>query len=330
MLSLELIEDSRELLGLAAEWSCFLERLPEVTPFQLPDWLLTWWSHFGSGQLQTFVFRNGNEIAAILPCFRHEWNGKRQLTLIGSGISDYLEPGIAHAHSADVLQMLKERLKQDHSWDVCSWQDLNANTPLQALASCDEFAAHVEPDAECAETHLYGGFEQYWKDRPHGLRRNLRRYLEKARTIDDPEFRVTAEADPELIDALVALHAARWREHGEPGMIVRNHSALFLRDIAARFATRDMLRFFSLRFAGRIVSVIASFRYRNVLFSYLSAFDPEYETLGFGRSLLYYALQHAFDMHYESWNFLRGNEPYKFEWGARSIPKCRITLTRGA
>ncbi|HEY7305168.1 MAG TPA: GNAT family N-acetyltransferase, partial [Bryobacteraceae bacterium] len=58
------------------------------------------------------------------------------------------------------------------------------------------------------------------------------------------------------------------------------------------------------------------------------AFDPEYSTFGFGRTLLYHALRYAFETGYESWNFLRGNEPYKFDWGARSIPKARLLITR--
>ncbi len=328
MLTLELIENFPDFFGLWDEWSCFAESLHDVTPFQLPDWLLTWWPHFGSGQLHVFVFRKHSGMVAIIPCFRHEWEGKRQITLIGSGLSDYLEPAVADELRAEVLQTLARELQMDQRWDVCSWQDLNANTPFRSLCSGDDFRLTTEEDMECAEIPLIGGFEQFWDQRPHGLRRNVQRYLRKAQAIDEPGFCVCAEPETELVNALITLHTARWQRHGEWGMIVRNRSALFLREVIERFGSHDMLRFFSLRFQGRIVAVICSFPYRNVLFSYLSAFDPEYEALGFGRILLYYSLRYAFEKGYASWNFLRGSEPYKFEWGARSIPKCRVIVTR--
>lgn len=330
MLSLETVSDFSELSEKNAEWSHFITSLPDVTPFQLPVWLLTWWRHFGSGQLCVFVFRSGDEIVAVIPCFRHEWNGRRQITLIGSGISDYLEPGIAGEHSRAVLQMLAERLREDREWDVCAWQDLNADTPLRSLPFDQEFAIGAELETECTETQIVGDFERWWEQRPHGLRRNVRRYLEKAKSIGEPEFCIFSKAEPEILNALISLHGVRWGRHGKPGMIETNKSGRFLREAFDRLGCASMLSLFALRFREKIVAVICSFPYRNRLFSYLSAFDPEYEIYGFGRLLLYYSMQYAFEQHYIAWNFLRGNEPYKFDWGARSIPKCRLIVTRSA
>jgi CelD/BcsL family acetyltransferase involved in cellulose biosynthesis len=329
MLTVEIVDDFSLLLRKKAEWSSFAETLPDLTPFQLPDWLLTWWRHFGSGQLLVFIFREREEIAAIVPCFRHEWAGRRQITLIGAGLSDYLEPGIARRHCPEVLRLLAEQLREDRCWDVCNWQDLGEGTPLRSLPS-DGLRLAVETDVECTEIPIHDGFEQWCDQRPHGLRRNLRRYLEKARAIEEPHFCVSPEPKTSLVDALVALHTVRWREHGQPGMIAANDSARFLRDVVEEFASRDMLTFFSLHFQDRIVAIILSFRYRNALFSYLSAFDPNYSEFGFGRTLLYHSLRYTFEMRYRSWNFLRGSEPYKFDWGARGIPKCRVIVMRNA
>lgn len=330
MLTLETIDDFSELLRKKTEWSRFAERLSNLTPFQLPEWLLAWWAHFGSGQLHVFVFRSDGEIVALFPCFRHEWEGKRQITLIGSGISDYLEPGMTREHGPAVLELLAEELRRDRNWDVCNWQDLDANTPLSCLRTDHELKLSVEPDMACTETHICADFEQWWDQRPHGLRRNVRRYLEKARSIEEPEFYVSSRAEPEILNALITLHTARWQRHSEPGMIVANRSSRFLREIFDRFACAGMLRLFAVRFQAKIVAVICSFPYRNTLFSYLSAFDPEYESFGFGRLLLYHSMQYAFKEHYRSWNFLRGNEPYKFDWGAKSTPKCRVIINRAA
>jgi CelD/BcsL family acetyltransferase involved in cellulose biosynthesis len=180
----------------------------------------------------------------------------------------------------------------------------------------------------CSQIPLEGEFDRYWRDRPHGLRRNLRRYNEKACRIDTPQFRVACRAHPELTEALIRLHTNRWKDQGEEGMIVANRSADFLRDVVRELERENMLRFFTLGFQERIVAIILGFPFRNIFFSYLSGFDPGYEVFGFGRSLLYESIKYAFEHGFTAWNFLRGDEEYKFSWGAKPIQKSRLIIRR--
>jgi CelD/BcsL family acetyltransferase involved in cellulose biosynthesis len=327
MLRVEVIHSFADLLSLKTEWLRLAEANGFLAPSQSPDWLLTWWKHFGSGELRTFVFRSDGRLAGVVPCFLHEWEGKRQLTLMGSGVSDYLEPPIASSVGDEVVRAAGRVLQDQDDWDVCNWQDLNADTPLAQVAG-EGLTVSVQDDTECSECLLTGDFNAYWAERPHGLRRNVRRYLEKARLIAEPQFVVSLKPDTEVINALTTLHTTRWQTRGEPGMIVENRSAAFVREVALVFANAGSLLLFSLRFQGRVVAVILAFLSTNTVFSYLSAFDPEYEALGFGRTLLYNSLQYAFEQRYHSWNFLRGNEPYKLDWGAKRIAKRRVIITR--
>ena len=328
ILTLDVIDTVSHLLEIEPEWSAFARTIAGVTPFQLPQWLLTWWTHFGNGQLHVLVFREKEAIVGIVPCFRHQWNGLRQLTLIGSGISDYLDPVIDAQHCPAILECLRDHLEMDLEWDVCDWQDLSANTPLSGLESDGKFELTANPDISCSEIRLTGTFDEFQNARPKDLKRNLRRYRKKAEAIGRLQFEVVQEAHAESMKALVELHTAKWERRGEPGMIQANGSAEFLCDVAHKFASRDMLRFFALRFNGRIVALIVAFPYERTMFGYLSAFDPEHEELGFGRTLLFEALRYCYDNGYEAWNFLRGDEPYKFWWGAQLIPKSRVRLTR--
>jgi CelD/BcsL family acetyltransferase involved in cellulose biosynthesis len=329
MLTTELIQSFPDLLALKPEWCRLAEANRLLTPFGSPDWLLTWWKHFGSGMLRTFVFRSDGLLTGVLPCFVHEWEGKRQVSLMGSGLSDYLEPPIASDIGNEAMKVAGSILADQHDWDVCNWQDLNVDTLLGHLTG-NGLTVSVQHDTDCSEILLAGDFSAYWAGRPHGLRRNVRRYMEKARLIAEAHFAVSLKPEAEVIDALTTLHTARWQTRGAPGMILANRSAAFLREVASVFADAGSLLLFSLRFQDRVVAVILAFVSGSTLFSYLSAFDPEYEALGFGRSLLCHSVQYAFERHYQSWDFLRGNEPYKFDWGARSIPKRRVIITRGS
>lgn len=318
-MTLEVIGELARVREIEEQWADLVERAPGSTPFHLPSWLLTWWDHFGSGSLHVLAFWDGVNLVGIVPCFRHEWEGKRQLTLIGSGISDYLDPIIPDGS----FQGLQDHLDGYSEWDICVWQDLSASTLLQKLRG-----ATVEPDMQCSETRLDGDFEHFWNTRSKDLRRNQRRYSQKARDMGTVEFEAVDEAVPELLDALIRLHTARWKEQGEPGMIAANRSEGFLRAAAGQMAREDVLRVFAIRFRREVVAVIMALRYRDKIYAYMSAFDPDYETLGFGRTLLYEAFRHAYAEGYDAWNFLRGDEPYKASWGAVPIERCRVIIRK--
>jgi CelD/BcsL family acetyltransferase involved in cellulose biosynthesis len=326
--TLEVIDNFPRLVEIEAEWSTFARTMPGVTPFQLPQWLLTWWRHFGNGQLHVLVFRETDAMIGIIPCFRHQWNGALQMTLIGSGISDYLEPAIDPRYCPAILQSLRDHLQAAINWDICDWQDLSVDTPLRGLGSEGRFELTFSSDIPCSEIRLEGSFDTFQNARSKDLKRNLRRYRNKAEAMGNVQFEAVRTARPELINALIDLHDGKWQQRGEPGMIQANGSAEFLCDVAREFACGDMLRLFSLRFQDRIAAVILAISYESTMFGYLSAFDPQHEALGLGRTLLLEAIRYCYENGYKAWNFLRGDEPYKFWWGAQIIPKTRVRLIR--
>ncbi len=324
-MKLEVISDPVSLTEFLPQWSRFVRSQSGITPFQLPEWLITWWSHFGSGTLHVLVFRDP-EIVGVLPCFLHDWNGSRQLTLIGSGISDYLDPPLEVARQYEVLAMLQRHLSKRADWDICDWQDLSQKTPLATLL--DHLDGDARDETPCSEIEFAGGFEEFWQQRPKHLRRNVRRYRHKAQQTGPLEFQVSGAADPELLAALIRLHSARWHKRGEDGMIKANHSAAFLRDISRQFAGEGVLRIFSLQLNGQIAAVILAFVYENRVYGYLTAFDPAYEQFSLGSIVLFESIRDCYFRGFCAWNFLRGDEPYKALWGARLIPRVRVILAR--
>ncbi len=315
----EIVRDAAALLEFEPEWTRFADRISPPTPFQTPEWLATWWRHFGSGELRVLVFRRGREIAGVLPCFLHQWNGRRQLTLIGSGMSDYLDPLFEPGSADEIVPLIGAQLRMWADWDLCAWQDLSHETALAALGA-------VADEIPCSAIALGSSFEEFLTARPKDLRRNLRRYKEKAESVGSVTFEVRESADREPMDALIRLHRARWERTGSAGMIESNHAEAFVRAAAQRMAERGWLRIFIVRFDAGIAAVLLALCNRTTIFSWLSAFDPEHEKFGFGRELLAQAIRYAHERGKRSWNFLRGDEAYKFSWGAVPIPKCRVII----
>jgi CelD/BcsL family acetyltransferase involved in cellulose biosynthesis len=320
-IALDVIADSARLAAFEPEWQRFLQGFPPPTPFQTPEWLLTWWSHFGSGEPHVLVFRHERGIAGVMPCFLHAWNGRTQLTIMGTGISDCLDPVFDPEHVFGILDTLACHLSRNSDWDICDWQDLSADTPLQALAA-------ARPDTPCSEIELNAPFDAFLQCRPAELKRNLRQCKNRSRAFGDLEFEAAAHSDPGLLATAMDLHGARWREAGQSGTIAANGSADFLREVCPKLSTQDMLRFFVLRLAGSVVAILLALRTPSTLFSYMPAFDPAYKKYGFGNVLHEQALRYAHENGYRSWSFLRGEEPYKFKWGAQPIGRSRLVVCR--
>ena len=314
----EIIRDPARLRELSAAWLELADSIGGVSPFQLPDWQLTWWKHFGSGELRSFAFWEEARLAGLVPAFRHEWSGRRQLTLVGSGISDYLEPCLS---KTECIGSLSNALLQDPDWDICDWQDLSAETPLQHVRG---LCVEVQGDVPCTAIPLLGSFDDYWRVRSADLRRNIKRYARKAQAEGPLEFRVSEHVESAALDNLIRLHGKRWQRQGEAGMVEANRSGEFIREIAGM----DWCRVFCVVWKGATVAMTAGFIRGRIVYSYLSAFDPQYEILGFGRYLLYQSLQWAFANGYESWDFLRGDEAYKASWCAVQTQKRRLPITR--
>lgn len=313
-MSYRVINSIAEWEACANEWRAMADSAPGTTPFQLPEWQLTWWKHFGSGHLQVLWSEAG-----IVPLFQHEWNGRNQLTLIGSGLADWTDP----IQLGDLTRDVNDYLRNNAEVELCDWQDLSCGSPLTHIDGMQ-----VREDMSCMQIAFPSTWDEYWSLRGKDLKRNVRRYGERARAAGSVELQVIKEAEPELLNALIRLHTNRWRRQGESGMIAANHAHTFLKDVAAAFAQRDMLRIFVLRWSGDIVALVLTFVYRNTVFAYMSGFDPEHESLGFGRTLLFESFRYCFGVGYKAWNFLRGTEPYKASWGAELIPKIRLYKER--
>src|SRR5262249_38681811 len=92
MLHLQEITTIDELVALRPQWSALWDRCAEATPFQSPEWLLTWWSYlFGGGEMCAIAVWRDEQLVGLAPLFI--WgneNEPRRISPIGAGVTDYL------------------------------------------------------------------------------------------------------------------------------------------------------------------------------------------------------------------------------------------------
>jgi CelD/BcsL family acetyltransferase involved in cellulose biosynthesis len=317
------------LRALQPEWLHLYARAGDATPFQRPEWLLPWWDVFGSGEMFSFAARAGGSLVALAPMFLHTWNNRRQVTFLGNGVSDHLgfllDPAYARAAAAAIFDAIgAERLR----WDLCDLQDLPARSALCGATSLNQTAHALRPQYTCSYISLPPAWDEYHQTLPHGLRRNLRRYRERL----DGLGRVTLESvrEPqamgEIFDALVSLHRARWESKNDAGMLGTSALERFHRAAARALAGAGMVRLHAMRVDGRIVAVVYLLIDGASAYSYLGGFDPALSRYSPGALALEYALQQCVGEGVRVFDFLRGDEAYKADWGAVKESSYRLLL----
>ena len=315
------IGSDREMRDLLPEWTALWRRVPDATPFQSPAWLLAWWKHFGTGAPRVLTARVENGLTGVLPLY---------------DLSESWRPQIA----AD----------RDRSCRTISTRSSIRRGPIRgrdARGDCGSSGLERMPFAGPA-----GGRRAAWRARPGGAGRgeagrapcpvlalpdraaaldtivprktlrDLRQAASRAEAAGGVRIE-TADADTlaSMMDDLLALHEARWRSRGEPGVLADPAVQDFHRNAAPALAAEGMLRLYRMGIGGTVAAVYYGFAWRGRSYAYLGGFDPDMPRLSPGALIMRHAIGAAIAEGCAAFDFLRGGEAYKYAGRGRSLQR---------
>lgn len=315
---LEVSHDLSRLEEVRGELSDLCDRCPWTTPFQRPEWLIPWGRSFQPRDPWILEVREQARLIGFLPLFLRNLDGARTLSIMAVGVSDRLdliaEPGRGEEAAGAVLAWLAER--REH-WDVCDLDSLSAESPLLSCPVPPGCSEEVEPRVPCPVLPLPGTVEGLEEVIPSRQRYNLRQFRRRALRAGSMEFEEAGDWE-EMLVVLARMHRARWG-----GGSVR---WLFHRQLIPAFLARGALAMYGLRLDGRLAAVHYGFYEQGTAYCYLHAFDAVWEKLSPGVLLIGGVIEAAVERGARTFDFLRGAEPYKYQWGARDRDNRRRQL----
>lgn len=219
-----------------------------------------------------------------------------------------LDPGEPGAAEAIVNAALAASEHYD-SWEL---EELSSEAGGLALPVADPAA---EPRAQSACPVLPIGNPSTWANSKAGRlsQRAWNRLNRHPGIAIEPATAATVHL---FVEDLLALHARRWRERGESGVLASPEVQAFHRQAAPDLLEAGMLRMVRLRASGRTLAVYYGFAHGRRAYGYLSGFDPDWSFESPGTALLGHAIQDAAQRGCTEFHFLRGREPYKYAFGA--------------
>ena len=322
----------------AQEWNDLLKESVSDTPFLRHEYQRGWWEHRGGGEWQNAQLilvsaREGGKLIGIAPLFIAEYEGKPALLLIGSiEISDYLDVIVRMDDHARFITGLLDFLASSFAdnWSSLDWYNLPDSSPtLAALKAESESRGWTHLEEMYRPTpriSLNGDFEEYLsrveKKQRHEIRRKMRRAIESERGV---RWFISDMADPEAeIDSFLKLME---QDQGK---------ASFLQD-AMRAQMREVIRtahengwlwLAFLEADGQRIAAALNFDYENKLWGYNAGVNRDFMDLSPGWVLLGLILEWCCQNGRYEFDFMRGDEDYKYRFGAVNKYVMRAKLVR--
>ena len=319
-IAIEEVPSAAALEALRPAWTALWREAPAATPFQSPAWLIPWSRHFGSEESFTLLARRAGRLVGAMPFFVWARDGRRTVFPLGIGISDYLDGSFtAGEEAACAAAMLAHLCRDPQRWEAVELQELRPDSALLAAPAPAGWSDRRAPQSLCPTVDLSG--PDPLRRLPRRIRSNLRNCRNRAERLGRPWVEAVSAANLDaLLDGLFRLHGERWSTRGEPGMLADGSLRAFHREAAAGLLELGLLRLFALRLDDRMIAVLYGFAAKRRFYYYLGGFDPGLPQVSPGTLILGHALQAAAAEGMEAFDFLRGQEAYKYHWGATDRP----------
>lgn len=279
------------------------------TVFQTPPYLVAYRRTFGSGKKFTRLDVPGGRI-----WLQSRGKSARRLEMWGAGIHDLGGVALQDAAAAPLLwQALQDRAREH---DGVHLAQVAAGSPLVSLALA---AGWKVQDAEtCPVLDLPESYDAYVRGLGKNMREQIKRYPKRL----EKQFKVQYElaSTPQQVDVAMAdlfrLHGKRWRERGQTGVLGLPGRRRFHRDVAQGFLKRDWLRLWTLRLDGEAACVLLNYAQGGKYWFFIGGFEPDLMRWSVGTCLFARVFETAIGEGATAFDFLRGEEEYKYRYGA--------------
>ena len=315
--------------SIAGEWECILPHTGANTIFITPWWQQLWWRRYGDADanLEILSIRDANALLGIAPLMTR---GDTLSFLGDTDLFDYHDFLVRDGCQDDFYATLWQHIEA-MDWKTMELKSLRESSETLSrfpqLAEANGWTATVTEEDVSPYTHLQPSWDEYVsglrkKDR-HELRRKLRR-LNNGNEATQYAFNAPDDIADAMPDFFKLMRASR----PDKDDFLTSDRERFFTDLAQELASRDQFKLFFLELNHVRVASCICFDYNGSYLLYNSGYDPEYSALSVGLLNKALCIQDAIETGKKSFDFLRGNERYKYNLGGTNQTIHELVITR--
>ena len=339
---IRVITESEEFESLAGVWNSLLQRSKDDNSIYLThEWLSTWWKHFGEGKkLNILLVEQDHQVIGVVPLMKSEYRiglvkcclletiGSVNCNFVGvippehreqavTALLAYLEAELGHNGVVLRLTLVPEDSK---FIEMLRRHGAQFSKSLVIQETVMSLAPYIS---------LPTTWDEYYRSLGRRRRKVLRmamRSLERAHSVG---FQVcTAQTPEDWLGKFFDLHQRRWQSVNVSGIFRDAGTREFYRDLANRFLEKNWLHFTCLTADDEMVSAEYSFVYNRKYYSATAARDIRYSKYSVGHLHYVFLIKAAIENGLQEFDFLKGDEPYKFYWTTSARRYMRIVIIK--
>lgn len=345
-MNLQIHHDFNEVENLAGEWNDLLACCSAShVPFLRYEYLKAWWEHRGGGEwpresqapLDLFLVTGRHEqtLAGVAPLFyTHNRDGMPALMLLGSiEISDYLDLIIPTEKTGDFVEALFDRISGPDTppWKALDLYNLPDSSPtlpaLEQAATRRGWSVELQQLQPCPHILLPGDWGTYLSSIDKKQRHEIRRKMRRAEEYELPVRWYFADPSGPLDDESEAFFALMAQDPEKERFLTPAMRAQ-MRAIIQAAAAGGWLQLAFLEVGGEKAAGYLNFDYAGHIWVYNSGLNFDFREVSPGWVLLGHLLQWANENGRQHFDFMRGDEDYKYRFGGVNRYVCRALITR--
>ncbi|MGB9673404.1 MAG: GNAT family N-acetyltransferase [Anaerolineales bacterium] len=341
MIHVSIIQNIEAFENLSTTWNELLLKSASHVPFLRHEYLFNWWQTLGGGEWQNgklsiiLAQDDHQQVFGIAPLFltRNHQNENVLMFLGSIEISDFLDFIVPLEKMEIFYRTLLEHLLQNTSleWQALDLYNILDDSPTIHAITNEAQRLGLKVQQETVQHSPYIPLTNNWetylatleKKQRHEIRRKIRRLEESGTSyrwyIADDENRLPGEV--ENLFALMAFDPEKKAFLTAP---MRHQMQL---TIQAAFQNQ-WLQLAFLEIEGEKAAAYLNFDYDNQIWVYNSGINNRFNAYSPGWVLLSYLIQWAIEHQRQTFDFMRGNEDYKYRFGAIDRFVNRIKIIR--
>lgn len=301
------VEESIEEIS---QWDNLLKGSSTATFFQTKKWLLLWQNYFKAKALILAVYEDKQLIGlAPLSIINKKINFLGVTPVLDKElVTDFGDIICKEGFEKKVWQEILNYLKNNFPDKKIEFWFVRENSPsLEILKS-------LGGEASILEVSPFLILPRSWNDYLNNLkrkdRRELKRKIKRLRLNDFKIEWVKKIGKKTIKDFLVLMKKSK----KEKDAFLSATMAAYFKVMIQNF--KDTLIIGFLKLEGENIASVLAFCYQEDLLLYNSGFDPKFKYLSPGLLLKAFLIRYAIQKKFKSFDFLRGNERYKYNLGA--------------
>jgi len=336
-----------EFLHLRTEWNSLLERSVTNEVFLSWEWIYSWWETFTSENKELFILVGKNdseELVGIAPFYlestRYMGLTKKKILRLCSSqetYPDHLDIICDEVHAEIYTEAIMSFFAANKTeWDEVVLEGLKKDSNIRKYLSQRKYHVHdfiikFLPESECPYLTINQCFEDYFKSFSGKTRNTLLRKRKKLLVNDNVKFGVVSSKkdNPEnYMKELFSLHTGRAKRKGLKTVFTGEKIYSFHKNFVTRSSGSNNAVIFFLAKESTFLVLFYCMKYNNKYYYYQAGISEEGELKSAGTILMLLSIEKAFSEGCSEFDFLRGDEQYKYFWAKDSRQNYSLTIQK--